>query len=65
MTTGAIKDDIQVRLTARALWSLSRQDALSEIMDDLPDWPGRVSEGWILGAGHAEMLIAAAEGGVS
>lgn len=53
---GEIKDSAQVRLMARALWRMARDGSLSELMEDVPDWPGRAEEGWILGAGHGEQL---------
>ncbi|AXQ94324.1 molybdopterin-guanine dinucleotide biosynthesis protein B [Cereibacter azotoformans] len=53
---GEIKDSAQVRLMARALWRMARDGSLSELLEDVPDWPGRREEGWILGAGHAEQL---------
>jgi molybdopterin-guanine dinucleotide biosynthesis adapter protein len=54
-----IKDEAQVRLLAQSLWRLARDGMLDVIMADVPDWPGRGDEGWILGAGHAEALIGA------
>lgn len=56
-----IKDRAQVRLLARALWRLSQSGGLTALMADVPDWPGRAEEGWILGAGHATTLLAALE----
>ena len=53
---GTIKDEVQVRLLARALSRLSRSNALDTLLADVPDWPGRADEGWILGAGHAALL---------
>lgn len=53
---GGIKDRIQVRLLARALWRLSRSGDLATLLHDIPDWPGRADEGWILGAGHEALL---------
>jgi molybdopterin-guanine dinucleotide biosynthesis protein B len=51
-----IKDEVQVRLLARAMHRLSGDGALTTLLDDVPDWPGRADEGWILGAGHSETL---------
>ncbi len=56
--TGPIKDEAQVRLLARALWTLSQQDTLAPLFDT-PDAPVTTEEGWILGAGHAAQLIGA------
>ncbi|MGP3697840.1 molybdopterin-guanine dinucleotide biosynthesis protein B [Rhodobacter sp. NSM] len=53
---GEIKDSAQVRLMARALWRMARDGSLNDLLADVPDWPGRAEEGWILGAGHAEQL---------
>ncbi|WP_096784648.1 molybdopterin-guanine dinucleotide biosynthesis protein B [Rhodobacter sp. CZR27] len=53
---GEIKDSAQVRLMARALWRMSRDGSLGDLLEDVPDWPGRAEEGWILGAGHADQL---------
>ncbi|MGB8814744.1 MAG: hypothetical protein WCC57_16315 [Paracoccaceae bacterium] len=58
MKTGEIKDAAQVRLLARALWRLSQSGRLDALLCDIPDWPGRSEEGWILGATHAEALLA-------
>lgn len=59
MAQGHVKDAAQVRLLARALWRLSQDGALAAILADVPDWPGRAEEGWILGAGHAPRLLEA------
>ena len=56
MRDGEIKDSAQVRLMARALWRMSRDGSLGDLLEDVPDWPGRAEEGWILGAGHADQL---------
>lgn len=53
---GAIKDQVQVRLLARALFRLAQTGGLAALLDDIPDWPGRQEEGWILGAGHEAAL---------
>ncbi len=44
-----IKDEAQVRLLARALWTLSQSGALAPLFDTPPV---AQEEGWILGAGH-------------
>jgi hypothetical protein len=52
----AIKDEAQVRLLSRALFSLSQQDRLAPLFET----PSIArEEGWILGAGHAAALEAA------
>ena len=48
-----IKDAVQVRLLARALWRLAKGDALAPL---LPVPPIAQEEGWILGAGHVGAL---------
>ena len=53
---GSIKDDLQVRLLAQALFALSRNGALGLLLNDVPEWPGRGDEGWILGAGQDALL---------
>ena len=58
LTPGAIKDEVQVRLLARALWSVSQTGALAAVLAD-PPAATRTEEGWILGAGHAAALSAA------
>ncbi|MDB5665344.1 molybdopterin guanine dinucleotide synthesis [Cypionkella sp.] len=50
-----IKDEVQVRLLARALFVLSQQDRLEPLLDA----PINIEEGWILGAGHVATLLAA------
>lgn len=57
---GAIKDEIQVRLLAQALFRLAQTGGLRAMMTGIPDWPGRADEGWILGAGHVAALRQAA-----
>lgn len=57
--TGEIRDSVQVRLLARALAGLSSA-RLDEMLTDLG--PEAREEAWILGAGHADALIAAARG---
>ena len=48
-----IKDEAQVRLLARALWSLSHSGSLAPLFDT----PSVAQEeGWILGAGHVAAL---------
>lgn len=51
---GAIRDEIQVRLLARALLKLE-PETLAGMMQDLPD--SAREEAWILGAGHSEVLV--------
>jgi molybdopterin-guanine dinucleotide biosynthesis protein B len=51
-----VKDERQVRLLARALWRLAQAGRLAPLLTDIPDWPGRADEGWILGAGHGPAL---------
>jgi molybdopterin-guanine dinucleotide biosynthesis protein B len=51
-----IPDRAQVRLLARALYNLSRQDRLAPLFDTPPD---ALEEGWILGAGHGARLAEA------
>jgi molybdopterin-guanine dinucleotide biosynthesis protein B len=53
---GRIKDDLQVRLLAQALFALSRSGTLGLLLNDVPEWPGRRDEGWILGAGRDALL---------
>lgn len=54
--TDGIKDEWQVRLLARALLRLSQAGKLAALLT-VP--PVATEEGWILGAGHAEMLAEA------
>ncbi|MDT8857238.1 molybdopterin guanine dinucleotide synthesis [Paracoccaceae bacterium Fryx2] len=56
VAAGEIKDRAQVRLLAMALRALSRQGRLDALLADVPDWPGRAEEGWILGAGRSADL---------
>ncbi len=51
-----IKDEAQVRLLARALFALARAGRLAPLFD-VPEIARQ--EGWILGAGHADLLEAA------
>jgi molybdopterin-guanine dinucleotide biosynthesis protein B len=53
---GGIKDAAQVRLLARALYTLSMRDRLAPLFDTPPE---ATEEGWILGAGHAPLLAQA------
>jgi molybdopterin-guanine dinucleotide biosynthesis protein B len=53
---GGIKDEVQVRLLARALFRLAQTGGLAALLHDIPDWSGRQEEGWILGAGHEAAL---------
>jgi len=55
---GAIKDEVQVRLLARALWRLAQTGGLADLLAAGGDATGR-EEGWILGAGAARLLEAA------
>lgn len=50
-----IKDEAQVRLLAQALFSLSQQNHLAPLLAP----PACAEEGWILGAGHTDALLAA------
>jgi molybdopterin-guanine dinucleotide biosynthesis protein B len=50
---GGIRDAAQVRLLARALFTLSARDRLSPLFDTPPE---AAEEGWILGAGQAPLL---------
>lgn len=53
-----IKDAAQVRLLSRALLALSVQGRLGPLFE-APGAPVTTEEGWILGAGHADALLAA------
>ena len=53
---GLPADQAQVRLLARALHLLARQDRLAPLFDTPPE---AAEEGWILGAGHAPLLAGA------
>jgi molybdenum cofactor guanylyltransferase len=53
---GVIKDEVQVRLLARAFWNLQAQGGLADAFAAAPDWPGRGDEGWILGVGVEDAL---------
>jgi molybdopterin-guanine dinucleotide biosynthesis protein B len=57
---GWITDAAQVTLLARALLRLAQTNALGPLLQTPPD-PRVAEEGWILGAGHAAALVAAAE----
>ncbi len=50
---GGIKDSAQVRLLARALFALSAQNRLAPLFEVPHE---AQEEGWILGAGHAQLL---------
>ena len=56
MLPGRIKDDLQVRLLAQALFALSQAGTLGLLFDTVPEWPGCHDEGWILGAGQEAVL---------
>lgn len=53
-----IKDEVQVRLLAQALWRLGQSGALAGLMAAAPA-PVHAEEGWILGATAAAILSAA------
>lgn len=55
---GAIKDEVQVRLLARALWRLGRGEGLGAMLA-APPAACRAEEGWILGAEAPALLRAA------
>lgn len=50
-----VKDEVQVRLLARALWVLSQRGALAPLLVT-PGGDVTCEEGWILGAGHGAAL---------
>ena len=50
---GGIKDAAQVRLLARSLWQLAASNTLAPLLR-VPDIA--CEEGWILGAGHTDLL---------
>lgn len=52
VAAGEINDAAQVRLLARALWTLSARGGLAALLDV----PAQTEEGWILGAGHQVAL---------
>lgn len=56
---GEIKDRAQVRLLARSFHRLAQAGVLPALLSDVPDWPGRSEEGWILGARQADLLLGA------
>lgn len=53
-----IKDEAQVRLLSRALWTLSQAGSLGPLFAT-PPAPVTTEEGWILGAGHRAALAGA------
>lgn len=55
-----IRDRAQVTLLARALFRLSQTNSLAPLFTTPAD-PAILEEGWVLGAGHADALLAAAE----
>ena len=57
--TQMVPDEAQVRLLATALWRLSQDGTLGDLMAAPPE---AEEEGWILGAGHQPRLRAAARG---
>ena len=58
LTPDAIKDQVQVRLLAQALWRLGQSGSLADLLAAPPPQV-RQAEGWILGAGFASLLEAA------
>lgn len=54
--SATIKDEAQVRLLSRALWTLSKRNQLGPLFET-PEIARE--EGWILGAGHQAALLAA------
>ena len=52
---GGIKDEVQVRRLALALWRLGQAGGLDALVD-APQGDARREEGWILGAGQAALL---------
>ena len=58
LAQGGIKDEVQVRLLAQALWRLGQQDQLGGLLAEAPQ-DARAEEGWILGATAASALLAA------
>lgn len=52
---GGVPDQAQVRLLARALWRLAARGDIATLFDVQAD----PEEGWILGAGHQDLLQAA------
>ncbi|MBI1170493.1 molybdopterin guanine dinucleotide synthesis [bacterium] len=58
LTPAAIKDEVQVRLLARALYRLGQSGDLGALLEAAPP-EARREEGWILGAGAARLLQAA------
>lgn len=57
---GRVKDEAQVRLLSRALWTLSQSGGLAALLET-PKGVVTTEEGWILGAGHGAALAAALE----
>ena len=55
MTPAAIKDEVQVRLLATALWHLNATGKLAPLFKT-PGGAVTQEEGWILGAGHVPAL---------
>ena len=56
--SGTIKDEVQVRLLAQSLWRLGQSGQLAALLAAPPPEVRR-DEGWILGAGAADILLAA------
>lgn len=55
---GRIKDEVQVRLLAQALWRVGQSGDLARLLADAPA-QARAEEGWILGAKAEATLLAA------
>lgn len=55
---GVIKDEVQVRLLAQALWRLGQAGQLGPLLAEPPP-EARLDEGWILGAGASDTLRSA------
>ena len=56
----AIRDALQVRLLAMALWQAQTDGSLTAMLDAVPEGAPRREEGWILGVGAEAALRAAA-----
>ncbi len=52
----AVKDQIQTRLLAQALFALSKGNQLAALLHPPAGRPQNTEEGWILGAGHVAAL---------
>jgi len=58
LCTASIKDEVQVRLLAQALWRVGQSSDLAGMLAEAPA-DVRMQEGWILGATAAGTLLAA------